>query len=124
MRTALLTVRWLCAFLGWALFFFWWKKAYSGTASEHAVTISLLAITAVIGGAALYSATWIFHNKRIARRGKRGFLSFYKSPRFESDALGRSISGQYGPEDSLIAIRHVGNNKEYVPFKDDAVVTA
>jgi len=124
MRTVFLTFRWIFAFLGWALFFFWWKKAYSGTASERAMTISLLVIAAVVVAAVGYAAIWIFHNKRIARRGKRGFLSFYKSPRFESDALGRSISTQHGPEDSLIAIRQVGNHKEYVPFTDEGTVPA
>ena len=121
MKTVLLALRWVCAFLGWALFFFWWKKAYSGTASVRAVTISLLVIAAVIVAAVAYAAVWIFHNKRVARRGKRGFVSYYKSPRFEADALGRSLSTQHGPEDNLIAIRHRGNRKEYVPFEDGSV---
>lgn len=121
MRTVLLTIRWICAFLGWALFFFWWKKAYSATVGPHSVTVSLLVIAAVIAAAVTYAFVWIFHNKRLARRGKRGFVSFYKPPRFEADALGRPLSTQHGPEDRLIAIRHVGNQKEYVPLNDKAV---
>lgn len=124
MRTALLTVRWICAFLGWALFFFWWKKAYSGTVSPRAITVSLLVVAGVIVVAAAYASAWIFHNKRIARRGKRGFVSFYKAPRFESDALGRRLSTQHGPDDRLIAIRHSGNQKEYVTLRDGHSVTA
>jgi len=123
MRTALLTVRWICASLGWALFFFWWRKAYSGTVSPRAVTYSLVVIAALVVGAATYSALWIHHNKRIARRGRRGFVSFYKPPRFESDALGRRLSTLHHPDDRLIAIRQAGNQKEYVTLGDGQSVT-
>ena len=124
MRTVVLIFRWICAFLGWALFFFWWKKAYSGTVSQRAVTISLLVIAGVVAVAALYSSVWIFHNKRIARRGKRGFVSFYKPPNFVSDALGRRLSTHHGPEDRIISIRQAGNQKEYVTFVDERSIGA
>ncbi len=121
MKTVFLAVRWICAFLGWSLFFFWWKKAYSGIVSPRAVTVSMLVIVGLLAASAAYAAIWILHNKRIARRGKRGFVSFYKPPRFETDALGRPLSTHHNSEDNLIVIRQSGNRKEYRPLNDGTV---
>ena len=119
MKTALLLVRWLCAFLGWTLFFFWWKKAATpGWVSPGAIFYSLLTIVIVVSAAVLYSAVWIVHNKRLARKGKRGFVSFYKPPRFEADALGRQLKlppMDHDRYDRIIVIRTVNSHKEYVP---------
>jgi len=118
MKTLLLLVRWLCALLGWVLFFFWWRKAATpGWVSPTAVFYSLLSIVIVVSAAVLYSAVWIFHNKRLARKGKRGFVSFYKPPRFEADALGRQLKlppmepDKYGP---IMVVRTINTQKEYV----------
>lgn len=119
MKTVLLLVRWLCALLGWILFFFWWRKAATpGWVSPTAVLYSLLSIVIVVSAAVLYSAVWIVHNKRLARHGKRGFVSFYKSPRFESDALGRQlVMPPMDPDryDPIITVRTINSHKEYVP---------
>jgi len=79
--------------------------------------VSLLSIGIVVSGAILYSTVWIFHNKRLARRGKRGFVSFYKPPRFEADALGRKIKVpemRHDAYDAIMVVRHVNNHKEYI----------
>ena len=119
MKTFLLLLRWLCALLGWILFFFWWRKAATpGWVSPTAVFYSLLTIVIVVSGAAIYSAVWIVHNKRLARRGKRGFVSFYKPPRFEADALGRQlVLPPMDPDkyDQIIVVRTINSHKEYVP---------
>lgn len=118
MRSVLLFVRWVCAFLGWCLFFFWWREASTpGWVSPRAVTLSLLSIAVVVSAAVLYSIVWIIHNKRIAKKGKRGFVSFYKPPKFEADALGRSLKlppMQHDTYDPVVVIRQSGKEKEYV----------
>ena len=118
MKTVLLIVRWIGALLGWCLFFFWWRKAVTpGWVSPRAVLFSLITIATVVSAAVAYSALWIFHNKRLARRGKRGFVSFYKPPRFESDALGRRLKMPATPHDrfaNVVIIRDAEGHKEYV----------
>jgi hypothetical protein len=120
MKTVRLIARWICGFLAWCLFFFWWKEASTpGWVSRDAVVYSLLSIAAVIGAAVLYSTFWILHNKRIARRGRRGKVSFYKSPLFETDALGRKLVLPAIGADSVIVIRPSGSQKEYVVEKKE-----
>ena len=118
MRSILLVVRWIFAFLGWCLFFFWWKKASTpGWVSPRAVAYSLISISSIVAAAVIYSTVWILHNKRIARKGKRGFVSFYKPPRFESDALGRRLTllpVQHDLYDPVIVVKQSGKHKEYV----------
>ncbi|MGZ4787855.1 MAG: hypothetical protein ACXVZV_01450 [Terriglobales bacterium] len=119
MKTAFLVIRWICALLGWCLFFFWWKKASTpGWVSPTAVFYSLLSIAIVVSAAIAYSSLWILHNKRLARRGKRGSVSFYKPPRFEADALGRRLTlppMTHDSYDAILVVRQVGNQKEYLP---------
>jgi hypothetical protein len=121
MKTIFLFVRWLCALLAWCLFFFWWREAATpGWVSPRAVTLSLLSIAAVVSGAILYSSVWIFHNKRIAKKGNRGLVSFYKPPKFEADALGRRIKllpFQSDSYDPVVVIHQSGKEKEYVVEK-------
>ena len=84
------------------------------------VVYSLLSIAAVVSATILYSVFWILHNKRLARRGKRGNVSFYKSPRFDSDALGRKLKFPAIQQDaygSVVIVRASGDNKEYVVEK-------
>lgn len=118
MKTVISILRWIFAFLSWCLFFFWWKEAATpGWVSPRAVLYSLLLIAAVVSAAVIYSAVWIFHNKRIASRGKRGFVSFYKPPRFEADALGRRLKllpMQHDTYDPIVIVRNAGDHKEYV----------
>lgn len=125
MKTAFLIVRWIFAFLGWTLFFFWWRKASTpGWVSPRAVAFSLLTIAGVVSAAVVYSVVWIMHNKRLANRGKRGFVSFYKSPRFETDALGRRLKllpVQQEGYDPVIVVRNIGDHKEYVVDKERGV---
>jgi hypothetical protein len=118
MKSIRLIIRWICGFLAWALFFFWWKEASTpGWVSRDAVVYSLLSIAAVASGAVLYSVIWILHNKRIARRGKRGNVSFYKSPMFDTDALGRKLKLPLLGSDAVIIVRPAGAQKEYVVEK-------
>jgi hypothetical protein len=118
MKTVRLILRWIFGFLAWCLFFFWWKEASTpGWVSRDAVVYSLLTIAAVVGATVLYSTFWILHNKRIARRGKRGNVSFYRSPVFEADALGRKLklpSFRQDAYDAVIVVRPIGDEKEYV----------
>jgi hypothetical protein len=127
MKTASIIVRWIFACLAWVLFFFWWKKASTpGWVSPRAVIYSLLTIAAVILGAIGYSIYWIRHNQRIARRGKRGFVSFYKPPHFENDALGRPLKLLPQPADgydAIIVVRQNGEQKEYSVAQDEPGVT-
>lgn len=119
MKTIISLVRWICALLGWCLFFFWWRKAATpGWVSPRAVVYSLLLIGAVVAAAIAYSSVWILHNKRLANRGKRGFVSFYKPPQFKADALGRQLKllpVQGDSYETVIVIRNAKDHKEYIP---------
>jgi hypothetical protein len=117
MKTAIIIVRWICACLAWVLFFFWWRKAATpGWVSPRAVIYSLLTIGAVVLGAIGYSIFWIRHNKRIAKRGRRGFVSFYKSPHFEADALGHPLKLLPHSDscDAVVVVHQNGQQKEYL----------
>lgn len=124
MKTILLIMRWIGAFLGWCLFFFWWRKASTpGWVSPRAVGFSLFSIVAVLSCAIAYSIIWILHNKRIARQGKRGYVSFYKSPHFESDALGRKLTLPVREDiyDSVIVLLQNKDSKEYIAERNGPV---
>jgi hypothetical protein len=118
MKNVKLLLRWICACLGWILFFFWWREASTpGWVSPRAVIYSLLTIGLVVLAAAAYAIAWILHNKRVARRGRRGYVSFYKSPHFEADALGRPLkltSLLRNGNHSVIVVRQNGGEKEYL----------
>lgn len=122
MKTVFLVMRWIFALAAWCLFFFWWREAARpGWVSPKAVLYSLLSIAAVVSAAVAYSVVWILHNKRIAKGGKRGFVSFYKPPRFEADALGRKLTLLPSREDGydpIVVVRNVGDGKEYVVEKE------
>ncbi len=111
-------VRWISAALGWSLFFFWWKVVLgSRSYSQRTATVSLLAIFALLLAAVIYCIVWIFHNKRIARRGKRGNVSFYKSPKFERDAIGRELKLlpiDYDHPAPVIIVRSTAETKEFL----------
>jgi len=116
MKTLIKLVRWISAFLAWCLFLYWWREAATpGWVSPRAVLYSLLFIVGVVAAAIAYSTFWILHNKRLANRGKRGFVSFYKPPRFEADALGRRLKLEHEEDDRVIVIRNVRDHKEYLP---------
>jgi hypothetical protein len=80
----------IAAFLGWVLFFFWWRKvALESTAASATLAVVVLTI---IGVAIFYTTLlWIRHNIRLAKRGKRGFSTRYLQPNFERDWLNRPL---------------------------------
>lgn len=118
MKKVLVAIRIISAVLAWSLFFFWWKKVLSSTdLSSRTVLYSLLAIGATLLAAILYSVVWIFHNKRVAHRGKRGSVSFYKSPLFEKDAIGRNLKVlpmNRDGYDPVIVVHSTPKTKEFV----------
>ena len=127
MRKVLVVVRVVSAVLSWSLFFFWWKKVLVSTdLNQRTVLYSLLAIGLTLLAAVLYSSIWIFHNKRVARRGNRGSVSFYKTPLFQRDAIGREIvmlpvnRERY---DRVIVVRSTEKTKEFVADTEHQVVS-
>ena len=91
MRKIFFIVRVISAVLGWVLFFYWWRVVILAGVTNRNVLISLLVIAGTLLAACLYAIAWIVHNKRVARRGRRGAVSFYVSPKFSTDALGRRL---------------------------------
>jgi hypothetical protein len=116
MQKLFVIVRAISAALCWSLFFFWWKKVLRSTGQNQRVVLySLLVVAITLIFAAIYSSLWIFHNKRVARRGSRGLVSFYRSPLFERDAIGREILSLPEPErnDRVIIVNPKENTKEF-----------
>jgi hypothetical protein len=116
MKKVFVVVRTISAVLSWSLFFFWWKKVLQSTdLNQRTVLYSLLAVALTVVAAAIYSTVWIFHNKRVARRGKRGLVSFYRSPLFERDAIGREILSLPTPDrnDRVIIVNSKERTKEF-----------
>jgi hypothetical protein len=127
MRKVLVVVRAISAVLAWSLFFFWWKKVLVSTdLNQRTVSYSLLAIAFTLLAAVLYSIIWILHNKRVSRRGQRGNVSFYKTPMFQRDAIGREIVMQplNGDRfDSVIVVRSTEKTKEFVADPEHQAVS-
>ncbi len=118
MRKVFVVVRVICAVLAWSLFFFWWKKVLGSTdLNQRTVFYSLLAIGLTLLAAVLYSSLWIFHNRRVAKRGQRGSVSLYKTPLFQRDAIGREIvmmPRNGDGYDRVIRVRSTEKTKEFV----------
>ena len=120
MRKLFLIVRSTAVVLAWSLFFFWWKQvlAYPGL-SHRTIVFSLVAIALTLSAAVTYSVVWILHNKRLARRGRRGQVSFYRAPRFEKDAIGRNmrLPSCDSPLERVIVVSSTVSTKEFAPEK-------
>ncbi|HET9696883.1 MAG TPA: hypothetical protein VFP40_08465 [Terriglobales bacterium] len=127
MRKVLVVVRAISAVLAWSLFFFWWKKVLGSTdLNQRTVFYSLLAIGLTLLAAILYSIIWILHNQRVAKRGQRGSVSFYKTPLFQRDAIGREIvmmpqnADRY---DRVIRVRSTEKTKEFLADTEHQAVS-
>jgi len=88
-----LALRIVGAALGWALFFYWWALVLhspggSNTHIELSALVLVLVIVLVVCGALL----WIQHNRNLARKGRRGEVSRYVTPKFERDYFGRALA--------------------------------
>ena len=80
---------------GWTLFVYWWSKVLQADQPRPLITL-VLQIGLFSAITLLATLGWIRHNRRIARRGRRGMASRYHAPTFELDALGRSIVLPFG----------------------------
>ena len=80
--------------LGWGLFAYWWAAVVGEDPRalwQHPLVkllgflmaLSLLTLVVTFG--------WISHNRRIARRGRRGMATRYRVPSYPEDALGRTV---------------------------------
>jgi hypothetical protein len=77
-------------FLGWVPFVYWWREVLAS--EEKAVFMGLLLwLLAAIAILALATSLWIVHNKRLARRGRRGLATRFFTLEHVSDRLGRSL---------------------------------
>jgi hypothetical protein len=80
----------LISLLGWGLFVYWWRTVFAAEQPRPFVQL-LLFITLICLLTLLTTLTWIWHNMRIARRGRRGMAARYRPPIYERDALGRTV---------------------------------
>jgi len=91
-RRMILAFRVLGAFLGWALFIYWWTTVLKpDMASKTHIELSVLLIGVAILSVIVIALFWIRHNLDIASTGQRGGVSRYMVPKFEKDYLGRTL---------------------------------
>ena len=107
---------------GWTLFVYWWSKVVRTDQPRPLITL-VLAIALFSAVTLLAALLWIRHNQRLARGGKRGMASRYHAPKFEHDALGRTIvlpnGGQVQAAD-VVVIASFAQLKTYTPEHDAA----
>ena len=111
------------AFMGWALFFYWWFLIFRDTSREAqwASVISLMPVVIAVPAGALL---WVRHNKRIAARGRRGLISWYMSPAFQQDYFARSLEfaeglSIHGAQDIVLTVQE--DRKIYSAAMDETV---
>src|SRR5688572_6467832 len=63
--------------LGWTLYVYWWSKVLSQEQPREVIVLLLLIVLSSMVLLALVLA-WIWHNRRLARRGVRGSTSRFK----------------------------------------------
>jgi hypothetical protein len=78
------------AALGWVLFSYWWWQVARETDSwlMERVLVFLFALSVIVPAA---GSVWIWHNLRLAGRGKRGLISRYQPVTYSADHLGREL---------------------------------
>ena len=76
--------------LGWWLFIYWWGAVYDADQPRPFYRL-LFFLTAFCLITLLVTFSWIWHNVRIARRGRRGMAARYSPPIYERDALDRRV---------------------------------
>ena len=80
----------LLSLVGWGLFIYWWGAVFD--ADEPQPLFRLLGFLIAICIATLITTfSWIWHNMRIARRGRRGMAARYRPAIYEQDALDRRV---------------------------------
>jgi hypothetical protein len=84
----------LISLLGWGLFVYWWGNVFAVERPRPFIQL-LLFITLLCLLTLFTTLSWIWHNMRIARRGKRGMAARYRPPLYERDALGRTVTIQH-----------------------------
>ena len=91
-RQVIGSVTWaMISLLGWGLFVYWWRTVMSAEQPRPFIQL-LLFITLLCLLTLLTTLSWIWHNMRIARHGRRGMASRYRPPLYEEDALGRTVT--------------------------------
>lgn len=81
---------WLLLAAGWLLFALWWRVVLVKESTSFLLyALSIVGIGVVLVFAA--SVAWVQHNKRLARRGRRGNASAYLTRAWTEDALGRQV---------------------------------
>ena len=75
---------------GWTLFAYWWVDVIEKT--DKVVFLRALAAVVIVIDIVLFATLiWIAHNRRLARRGKRGLSTPFRIPQFERDRVHRAI---------------------------------
>ena len=75
---------------GWTLFAYWWFEVFEKT-DKVVFLRALAAVVIVIDIVLLATLIWIAHNRRLARRGKRGRSTPFRIPQYERDRVHRII---------------------------------
>jgi hypothetical protein len=75
---------------GWTLFAYWWFEVIEKT-DKVVFLRALAAVVIVVDIVLLATLIWIAHNRRLARRGKRGRSTPFRIPRYERDRVHRAI---------------------------------
>jgi hypothetical protein len=76
---------------GWSLFVYWWREVLRQDQPRPLVNL-VLTVAVFCGFILLVAVLWIWHNRRLARGGRRGLSAAYRVASFERDALGRTIA--------------------------------
>ena len=82
---------WLFLAFGWALFALWWRVVLTTESLDflfRALAVVGIGVVVVLS----FSLTWVGHNKRLARKGRRGLTSRYIAPSWERDAIDRPVN--------------------------------
>jgi hypothetical protein len=116
-RRIILAFRMLGAFLGWALFIYWWTTVLKpDMASKTHIELSVLLIGVAILSVIVTALFWIRHNLDIASAGQRGGVSRYMVPKFDLDYLGRTLKlpdREILVGSAVIFVRAEGDQKTY-----------
>ena len=116
-RRIILVIRMLGAFLGWALFIYWWTTVLRpDMASKTHIELSVLLIGVAILSVIVAALFWIRHNLDIASTGQRGAVSRYMVPKFDADYLGRPLNlpqREVLIGSSVITVRAEADRKTY-----------
>jgi hypothetical protein len=89
-------VRLILASMAWVLFAIWWTRVTRPSWTPQWEIDRALIVIGSVGIALLaFSFLWINHNKRLAKKGRRGKVSNYVFFKREQDSLGRPLLIQF-----------------------------